>query len=212
MYNLDQTVFVVQNLLHECDGLIFTPIRDPYTSGQCLKLLKWKPVEKNSADFKLQGEMIHGKRQFRLQVVRNRIDANFDWLTLDTPQEEETFGKTGLVVECDRWSYIPFWNGTEWIPSPRYPTSEKGPGWRKGGWKPLRIRSDKLNGNSQRTVENVFHSILDNITVDELDKFIRQGTLLIMVKKAKSTRVEQKVRGKIMKAASYQMVMEWYHS
>lgn len=31
---------------------------------------------------------------------RNRIDANFDWLTLDTPQEEETFGKTGLVVEC----------------------------------------------------------------------------------------------------------------
>ena len=33
-------------------------------------------------------------------MVRNRIDANFDWLTLDTPQEEETFGKTGLVVEC----------------------------------------------------------------------------------------------------------------
>ena len=57
--------------------------------------------------------------------------------------------------------------------------SEKGPGWRKGGWKPLRIRSDKLNGNSQRTVENVFHSILDNITVDELDKFIRQGALLV---------------------------------
>ena len=67
-------------------------------------------MEKNSADFKLQGEMIRlndslesvvdGKRHFRLQVIRNRIDANFDWLTLETPQEEETFGRTGLVVEC----------------------------------------------------------------------------------------------------------------
>ena len=67
-------------------------------------------MEKNSADFKLQGEIIRlsvyldwyvdGKRHFRLQVVRNRIDANFDWLTFDTPEEEETFGKTGLVVEC----------------------------------------------------------------------------------------------------------------
>lgn len=33
-------------------------------------------------------------------MLRNRIDANFDWLTFDTPEEEETFGKTGLVVEC----------------------------------------------------------------------------------------------------------------
>lgn len=58
MYSLDQTVFVwndvVQHLTHECDGLIFTPIRDPYTIGTCYKLLKWKPIEFNSADFKIE--------------------------------------------------------------------------------------------------------------------------------------------------------------
>lgn len=62
MYSLDQTVFVwkdvVKNLTHECDGLIFTPIRDPYTIGTSYKLLKWKPIEFNSADFKIEGMTI----------------------------------------------------------------------------------------------------------------------------------------------------------
>ncbi|MBQ2746790.1 MAG: hypothetical protein IJF35_03670, partial [Clostridia bacterium] len=42
---------VVKNLTHDCDGLIFTPVRDPYTIGTSFKLLKWKPLEFNSADF-----------------------------------------------------------------------------------------------------------------------------------------------------------------
>ena len=71
-----------------------------------------------------------------------------------------------------RWTYIPVWNGKEWIPSEEYASIEKGPGWRKGGWKPLRIRMDKTNGNSLRTVENVFKSITDNITVEEIDALI----------------------------------------
>lgn len=64
------------------------------------------------------------------------------------------------------------WNGEDWVPSEEYTSSEKGPGWRKGGWKPLRIRMDKTNGNSLRTVENVFKSITDNITVEEIDVLI----------------------------------------
>ena len=58
MYDIHQTVFVwrevVGKLHHNCDGLVFTPVRDPYTSGTCLKLLKWKPLEYNSADFKIE--------------------------------------------------------------------------------------------------------------------------------------------------------------
>lgn len=64
MYNIEQTVFVwnevVKELHHDCDGLVFTPIRDPYTSGTCLKLLKWKPLEFNSADFKIELLMTSG--------------------------------------------------------------------------------------------------------------------------------------------------------
>mgnify|MGYP002299550185 FL=1 len=36
----------------------------------------------------------------------------------------------------------------------------------------MRIRMDKTNGNSLRTVENVFKSITDNITVEEIDALI----------------------------------------
>ena len=46
-------------------------------------------------------------------------------------------------------------------------------GWRKGGWKPFRIRHDKLYGNAFHTVENVIKSIFDNITIDDLDKMIK---------------------------------------
>ena len=57
MYTVEQSYFVwnevVKQLTHESDGLIFTPIHDPYILGPCLKLLKWKPLEFNSADFKI---------------------------------------------------------------------------------------------------------------------------------------------------------------
>ena len=62
MYNIEQTVFVwkdvVKDLSHESDGLIFTPIEDPYQSGSCQRLLKWKPISMNSADFKIYEEYI----------------------------------------------------------------------------------------------------------------------------------------------------------
>lgn len=83
----------------------------------------------------------------------------------------------------NRWTFIPFWDGGKWIPSPNY-NGEKvlllvfyysqGPGWRKGGWKPIRIRPDKSVGNAIRTVENVVKSISDNISMDDLAAVIKQ--------------------------------------
>lgn len=33
-------------------------------------------------------------------MLRNRIDSNYDWLSFDSTEEENTFGRTGNVVEC----------------------------------------------------------------------------------------------------------------
>lgn len=52
----------------------------------------------------------------------------------------------------------------------------QGAGWRKGGWKPLRLRNDKSHGNAIRTVENVVQSIMDNIQIEELDAVIKSRT------------------------------------
>src|SRR5699024_9795261 len=41
-------------LSHEIDGLIFQPVRFPYTCGRCDAILKWKPPSHNSVDFRLK--------------------------------------------------------------------------------------------------------------------------------------------------------------
>ena len=41
-------------LAHEPDGLIFQPSRDPYKAGREDSVLKWKPANMNSVDFKLK--------------------------------------------------------------------------------------------------------------------------------------------------------------
>lgn len=43
-----------KNLGHEPDGLIFQPSADPYEPGPCQSVLKWKPLNMNSVDFKLK--------------------------------------------------------------------------------------------------------------------------------------------------------------
>lgn len=41
-------------LSHEPDGLIFQPSKEPYIAGRCDDVLKWKPLELNSIDFRLR--------------------------------------------------------------------------------------------------------------------------------------------------------------
>jgi mRNA-capping enzyme len=43
-----------KQLSHEPDGLIFQPKLDPYVCGRCDDVLKWKPSDQNSVDFKLK--------------------------------------------------------------------------------------------------------------------------------------------------------------
>lgn len=41
-------------LSHEPDGLIFQPSKEPYVAGRCDDVLKWKPLDLNSIDFRLR--------------------------------------------------------------------------------------------------------------------------------------------------------------
>ncbi|KAI9297774.1 hypothetical protein K502DRAFT_66631 [Neoconidiobolus thromboides FSU 785] len=53
-YGLSVVLSNIPNLKHPSDGLIFTPVGLPYKSGVCSKLLKWKPLEKLTVDFRIQ--------------------------------------------------------------------------------------------------------------------------------------------------------------
>ena len=43
-----------RTLSHEPDGLIFQPAKEPYVAGRCDEVLKWKPLDMNSVDFRLK--------------------------------------------------------------------------------------------------------------------------------------------------------------
>ena len=57
-----------ERLPHECDGLIFTPVRKPYTPGTFRFLLKWKPPHLNSVDFRLH-LIFHGRTKFHGRLL-----------------------------------------------------------------------------------------------------------------------------------------------
>lgn len=127
---------------HENDGLIFTPVNDPYLAGTCHRLLKWKPSEMNSIDFMIVVDD-EKKKKGELHIATNGVPhyyCDFD------PASDE-----GLKDEADLDGKIAEF---------RY----AGPGL----WKFMRFRADKTLPNDVKTVQKVLQSIQDNITRDDL--------------------------------------------
>ena len=88
----------IPNLKHGNDGLIFTPVSDPYRAGTCESILKWKPSEMNTVDFLLRVNHDTPIESERLELwVGNRDGESFyshhSW-------DPKLLQYDGLVVEC----------------------------------------------------------------------------------------------------------------
>ena len=81
-------------LEHDNDGLIFTVDECPYYPGTCEGIYKWKPIELNSIDFRLQ-------RTDHSEVYRllTADEVFFSYLVLPKPEADLYISKGG-VVEC----------------------------------------------------------------------------------------------------------------
>ncbi|ESO99998.1 hypothetical protein LOTGIDRAFT_213204 [Lottia gigantea] len=125
---------------HEVDGLIFQPASDPYKAGRCDDVLKWKPPELNSVDFRLKivkenkvgclpetkGYLFVGG----LEPAFGEIKVNKELRQLDNK-----------IIEC-------MWDG-------KY-------------WKYMRQRTDKSFPNSFNTAKGVCGSIRNPVTKEIL--------------------------------------------
>eukprot|EP00127_Corallochytrium_limacisporum_P004738 Clim_evm92s172 gene=Clim_evmTU92s172 len=136
---------VMQQVPHETDGLVFHPVEDHYQAGRCDRLLKWKPPDMNSVDFKLhlreqsgpgmpntlKGELYVGGAHGRLELH----DPPYNTLNLPRAKLKELDGQ---IVECS---------------------------WDEGSkqWVFMRIRDDKSYPNGKRTVKGVLRSIKDSL-------------------------------------------------
>uniref|UniRef100_A0A2M4BHL5 mRNA-capping enzyme n=1 Tax=Anopheles marajoara TaxID=58244 RepID=A0A2M4BHL5_9DIPT len=128
-----------QTLGHEPDGLIYQPTLDPYTPGVCPRVLKWKPHDMNSIDFRLQIQD-EAKPGCLPRKVGLLFVGGMDHPYAEIKLTKELRQLQNKIIEC------------------KY----------DGGWVLMRERTDKSFPNSYETARSVWESIRNPVTADRL--------------------------------------------
>ncbi len=159
---------ILPNLPHGYDGLIFTCRNSPYQFGTDQHILKWKPANENSIDFRLK----------------------FEWPLMDPdPEDPDENGeltpypdysampKFNLSVhrtdgKDDHWDTM-FVEEQEWeeLKALEEPLDERIVECNLDDlnrWRLLRFRDDKPEANHISTVESVMESIQDRVSQEDL--------------------------------------------
>lgn len=132
---------------HEKDGLIFQPIDKPYTGGTCHDILKWKPPNLNSIDFRL---VIREERQNGCLPE--------SWAYLHVSNKKDATAR--FKLDRDNQSYRQYHNKIVEM------TLDN------GKWNIIRERTDKLTPNSYETAAATFKSIRQPVTEAYLFDYI----------------------------------------
>jgi len=130
---------------HETDGLIFQPVKGPYVPGRYDKLLKWKPQDQSTIDFKLKivREALPGQIP---EYVGNLYVLHLEQPFAKMKPKKADQPYDGKIVECK---------------------------FENRQWKIMRERTDKSFPNAYETAKAVWRCILSPITTDVLLSFIR---------------------------------------
>ncbi|CAN6660986.1 mRNA-capping enzyme subunit alpha [Trichomonascus vanleenenianus] len=157
---------VLPKLKHVSDGVIFTPRWTPYVYGTDERLLKWKPPEENTVDFRLELEFPPYTDPDLPPGDPDATYTNYD----DVPHCRLLVWTGGsndryyddLHLEEDEWEKL---KALREPLNRRIVESYQDDHQR---WRYMRFRDDKPNGNHTSTVEKVIESIRDAVTLDEL--------------------------------------------
>lgn len=136
-----------KQLSHEPDGLIFQPAKEPYNPGPASDVLKWKPLNMNSVDFKLKIVTESGPGILPRKIGHLFVGG------LDRP-----FGQMTSIKGCKEYNNK--------IIECKY---------EKGQWVFMRERTDKTYPNSYNTAQAVCHSIREPVSTEILLDFIEQS-------------------------------------
>lgn len=153
----DLEEYIMTKVTHDTDGAIFTPLDLEFVPGRCDQILKMKPIELNSTDFKIQ---LHNGIYYMsvTNYVKNdeKFQENIPISILDFADGLSV--KDGAICEA--------------VLDLKKEDIENDPinCWFKAGWRPLRIREDKDTPNVYTTFAGVFKSIEDNINFDTIAK------------------------------------------
>lgn len=169
-YKLPKVLDSMKYLGHVSDGLIFTCCETPYFFGTDNTLLKWKPSEENTVDFKLRLDIPLYIDEDLDERDPDRVYPNYDvkpTLKLHVWQGDrqgvsEYTELTRLECTDEEW---------EQLRSLDQPLDERIVECNRdstGNWHLLRFRDDKSNGNHVTIVKKVLQSIQDAVSKEEL--------------------------------------------
>ena len=133
-----------KQLLHEIDGLIFQPFDDVYEFGQCKAILKWKPPELNSVDFRLVIERETGEGILNQLVGKLMVGGlQVPYATIRVNKQLKQYNNK--IIECSYENFT---------------------------WKFMRERTDKSFPNKFETANAVMKSIKNPVTKEFLYRVI----------------------------------------
>lgn len=167
-YSFDVVLNEIPKLKHENDGLIFTPVNDPYIFCSRSKIYKWKPPHLNTVDFLVTKTQDSGVYSLKCTVSEQQIriiekqtgtgrTIHFDYFF---PDEEDCnlFDREGFIGEfcfnCDK----------EVIDMDDYTI-------KKGGWVFYKHRSDKSTPNNIKIVLDTVDSLYSLVDAEDLKKY-----------------------------------------
>lgn len=137
------------DVTHDVDGLIFTPVDLAVQSGTQYSLFKWKCGDQHTIDFhiSLKERRITMNLQesgklvkYKILNTKTTIGRNFQKSMESLGEDRATFDKT--ILECKVENDV---------------------------FKPVKIRDDKTQPNSVKTLEKTLLNIEENITLNELN-------------------------------------------
>lgn len=163
---------VLPNLRHGNDGLIFTCRNTPYRHGTDPHILKWKPPEENTIDFRLKllFPLVEANEEERREgITEPFIDYDnvprAELLMLkgeSGPEKYELFGD--LMITEDEWAVLKSLNDP--LNDRIVECNQDG----QGRWRLVRFRDDKKEANHKSTVASVLESINDRVSEKDLYK------------------------------------------
>lgn len=163
---------VLPNLLHGNDGLIYTCRTTPYTCGTDQNILKWKPADENSIDFRLNLEF----------PTISREDLDPDDVDSDTESETPDYeamprfllsayhGDSAYKFYGDMYMDEQEWESLKAMGVPLDDEIVECRLDEEKRWRFMRFRRDKKDANHISTVHSVIESIQDGVGQDELIK------------------------------------------
>lgn len=158
---IPQVLELLPHLAHVSDGLIFTCCETPYVFETDQTLLKWKPAEENTIDFRLEMKF-HTAEDEEGEYYDYDLKPIFELYEWTGGEDYVLFGH--LTVSDEEWEQL------KALGQPLNKRVAEVKKNEKGEWNLLRFRDDKEHGNHSSVVKKILHSISDGVTKEELIK------------------------------------------